>query len=228
MNQVIFFSKSCFFILLSVGISQEIFAKKKSESDQNKLKVLEAVENKYAQIQTFQSQVQKTVILKVLQRETVHTGRLRIKKPGRLRMDFKSPVKSILLINNDGTWHTQYPDTPEFDDKIRVVKTKTKSVLQTALLSILEGGEILKHFNLSKSEKKDSSHIFKLTPKKEVDILHQLEVEVNALFFVTRVTYWDELQNQTTLKFHQISVNQNIEDDVFQFKKPPKAEIVEN
>ena len=225
---MIFSLKNYFFILLFVGVSQEIFAK---TIDQESLKVLKAVEKKYTQMQTFQSQVQKTVILKVLQRKTVHTGRLRMKKPGKLRMDFESPAKSILLINADGTWHTQYPDTPEFDNKIRVVKTKAKSTLQAVLFSILEDGEIIKYFNLLKASLskagKNSSHTFKLTSKEGIDI-HQLEIEIDALFFITRVTYWDQLENKTVLEFRQFSINQDINNNVFQFKKPPKAEIVEN
>ena len=222
--------QSYLLIFLLTVLSQGIFAKKEEENNQSKksLEVLKSVENAYVRMQSLQSELKKTTTLKVLQRETVYTGTLKVKKGGYLRIDMTSPVKSILLINPKGTWHTQYPEVPEFDDKIRVIKTKTKSALQIALLSILEEGKILEHFYLLSSKSAETSHIFKLSAKEEANMIPQLEIVVDTLFLITKITYWDSLQNKTVLEFHDILLNKNIENDIFEFKKPPNAEIIEN
>ncbi len=193
--------------------------------------ILNAVEAKYTQMQTLQSKVTKTNILKLLQRQNVHKGELQIKKGGLMRLEFKTPVRSILLINTKGSWHIQYPDTPAFDDTIRVISSKTRSILEQALLSILELGDILKYFNLleaqkTKASQEDSSYVFKLKPHKDVASLHQLEVEINDQFLITRVTYQDALENKTSLHFSEISINKKIKDAVFIFKKPKDAEVI--
>ena len=223
--------KWCLFVFLLLTISsQAVLTKEEKASipDKKNLEVLKSVEGKYIQMQNLQSELKKTTTLKVLQRETIYTGTLKVKKGGYLRIDMTSPVKSILLINPEGTWHTQYPEVPEFDDKIRVIKTKTKSALQIALLSILEEGKILEHFHLLSSENAKTSHIFKLSAKEEANMIPQLEIVVDTLFLITKITYWDSLQNKTVLEFHDILLNKNIENDIFEFKKPPNAEIIEN
>ena len=221
----------CLFIsfLLTISLQTALTKVEKIPApDKKNLEVLKSVEDKYIQMQNFQSKLKKTTTLKILQRETIYTGTLKVKKGGYLRLDINSPVKSALLINPKGTWHTQYPDVPEFDDKIRVIKTNTQSPLQLALLSILEEGKILEHFNLLDTSSTEKSHTFKLNSKKGANVISQLEVVVNNLFLITKITYWDSLQNKTVLDLHEISVNKNIKNDVFEFKKPPNAEIMEN
>ena len=217
-----------FILLLLTPVLPNVFADEKKTQDSKSLSVLKSVENKYTQIRSLQSQLKKTTTLKVLQRETIYTGTLKFKNGGYLRIDMKSPVKSVLLINPKGTWHTQYPDTPEFDDKIRVIKTKTQVPLQTVLMSILEEGKILEHFNLLDVSSAKKSHTFKLNSKKGSSVISQLEVVVDRFFSITKITYWDSLQNKTVLDLHDILINKTLEDDIFEFKKPPNAEIIEN
>ena len=215
------------FLLLTVPL-QNIFADEKKTQDTKSLSVLKSVENKYIQIKSLQSQLKKTTTLKVLQREIIYTGVLKFKNGGYLRIDMKSPVKSILLINPKGTWHTQYPDTPEFDDKIRVIKTKIQSPLQIILMSILEEGKILKHFDLLDVSNTKKAHTFKLNSKQGNSMISRLEIVVDNFFSITKITYWDSLQNKTVLDLHDILINKAIEDDIFEFKNPPNAEIIEN
>ena len=219
----------CFVVLPLAISSQVVLTKEKKASIPKKhLDVLKSVEDKYVQMQSLQSEVKKTTTLKVLQRETISTGTLKVKKGGYLRLDITSPTKSVLLINPKGAWHIQYPDTPEFDDKVRVITTKTKSPLQVALLSILEKGKILEHFDLSDANSKEKTHIFKLNSKKGNNMISQFEVVVDSLSFITKITYWDSLQNKTVFDFHNISTNKDIKNDIFEFQKPPNAEIIEN
>ena len=222
--------KSCLFVLFLLTVSSQVVLtkEKKGSIPTKQLDVLKSVEENYIQMQNLQSELKKTTTLKILQRETIYTGTLKVKKGGYLRLDINSPVKSVLLINPKGTWHTQYPDTPEFDDKIRVIKTKTQSPLQIALMSILEKGKILEHFDFLDSSSTEKSHTFKLKAKKESSMISALEVVVDNLSFITRIAYWDNLQNKTVFDFYNISTNKNIKNDIFEFQKPPNAEIVEN
>ena len=216
-------------LLLMVSLQTALTKVEKPASpDKKHLEVLKSVENKYVQMKNLQSALKKTTTLKVLQRKTISTGTLKVKKGGYLRLDINSPTKSVLLINPEGTWHTQYPDTPEFDNKIRVIKTKTQSPLQVVLLSILEEGKILKHFDLLDTSSAKKSHTFKLNSKNGNNMISQFEVVVNDLSFITKITYWDSLQNKTVFDFHNISIDQEIKNEVFEFQKPPNAEIIEN
>ena len=220
----------CLFVLLLLTISSQVVLtkEKKGSIPTKQLDVLKSVEDKYIQMQNLQSELKKTTTLKVLQRKTVYTGTLKVKKGGYLRLDLISPTKSVLLINPKGTWHTQYPDTPEFDDKIRVIHTKTQSPLQKALLSILEEGKILTHFDLLEASSTKTSHTFKLNSKRGNNMISQFEVVIDNLSFITKITYLDNLQNKTVFDFHNISTNKDIKDDIFEFQKHPNAEIVEN
>ncbi|MHB8383766.1 MAG: LolA family protein [Candidatus Binataceae bacterium] len=148
-------------------------------------------------------------------------GTVAFSKPGRMRWDFDSPNKELLVSN--GTMVFSYD--PGLN---QVVETPLKDALKApgATEFLLGAGNIRKDFVASMppfSPADGLTHI-SLTPRQGGNTI-ELGIEPKS-GDVRRIEITDQLGNKTTLEFSDLRDNVEITDSAFNFTPPAGADIV--
>ncbi len=185
-------------------------------SDLTKIELLSKIASKYGNFNSFSSDLEKTTVLKALALKKTYSGKLNFSKD-KIRLDIKTPSKSIVLFDNKQITTVQYPEDAEFDDTIRVMKTKTNNFLNQMLQ-----GDFTKLKVLSVATKGDIV-TYELVPKKPIG-LTKASVSIDSKkILVTQFSYWDTLENKTSFIFSNVVTGRKIEDNLFELKIPKNA-----
>ncbi len=213
-------------------LGKKVSSEKKKSTKQgpgNKEKeILKRVLEKYSKTKSIKMRVKKTLHLNLIEQKKEYQGELLIKEGGRLRLDLKKPEKSLVIINNKIIWSVSYPSDPEFDKTIRVLKFSPSSDLrsQFLFLSLIGKSDLLEVFKIKSSKKKHHNLEYFLEPKKRIDRIKKLEININfKKSIIEKLTYTDDLSNRTVFSFDKIRFQEPLEDRVFEFVPPKNAEI---
>ncbi len=192
--------------------------------------VVAAVEKKYSEAKSIQAKIKKQLTLAVLEKEKEFSGQLFIQYGGFLKMEYEKPVRSFVLFENKVIWSVQYPEDPEFDNTIRVLKTKKPkdSQPQVILAFLLGEGEFLKFFNVKKVSENGDYLGFELLPKDKKSEIKKLVMNIDRKNLLIRsMSYWDQIENKTQIDFSNIRFDKTLPKDIFKFKLPSNAEVTE-
>ncbi len=189
-------------------------------SDISKIDLLAKIESKYSNLETISSDVQKITIAKVLNTTKTYTGKIVFAKD-KMRLDINSPSKSTLLLKNKMFTTLQYPENTEINNQVRVIKTKTNDFLS----EILKGN--FKKMKVYSQSTKDGVITYELLPLQPMN-LKRAKVSVDiARVLVVKLSYWDNLENQTSFVFNNIETNKKVTDEVFSVTIPKDALVTE-
>lgn len=153
------------------------------------------------------------------------TGKLVIKKPGKMRWDYLKPEKKLYV--SDGT--TVYWYVAE-DRQVTKINLEDADQEQAQILFLTGRGNLVKDFEISNTEEiaplHPQSFMLRLKPKKEQDFDY-LILEVNPRdYYVERILTFDPLGNMTEYRFLNIH-RDNKSDDYFKFEIPRGVEVLE-
>ncbi|MGC1679443.1 MAG: outer membrane lipoprotein carrier protein LolA, partial [Candidatus Binataceae bacterium] len=148
-------------------------------------------------------------------------GTVAFSKPGRMRWDFESPNKELLVSNGQ----TLFSYDPGLN---QVVETPLKDALRTpgATEFLLGAGNIRKDFiaTTPSSPPTDGLTYVRLTPRQGGNTI-ELGIEPKS-GDIRRLGITDQLGNKTSLEFSEVRDNVEITDSEFDFTPPAGADIV--
>ena len=148
------------------------------------------------------------------------SGTLYLAKPGRMRWEFESPEKELLV--SDGT--TVFSYDPGLN---QVVETPLKQALQApgATEFLLGAGDVVRDFTgtLGATGADGLLHLT-LTPRRGGDTT-ELTLDPNS-YDIRALQITDQLGNVTSIAFSDLKKNTPIEETLFKFSPPPGADIV--
>ena len=189
-------------------------------SNPSNIELISQVETKYKNLKNLNADLEKTSKNNVLKNTKTYYGTILFSKK-KMKIVFSKPFKSEVLFNSDVITTVQYPEDPEFDNKIRVIKTKVSD-----FLGLILSGNFSKMKVLSKA-KKDGATIFELVPKK-FEGIKQAKVTIDPeKLLITNLSYTDNLDNKTSFEFKNIKLNKKTKKDAFKLTIPKDAEVVE-
>jgi len=152
-------------------------------------------------------------------------GELLLKKPGKMRWDYKSPERKLYV--SDGK--TVYWYLPA-DRQVTRMSLEEADQQQTQILFLTGRGELLRDFEVSAEtffeEIYEGSYLLRLVPKREEEFDY-IVLEVNPSdFFVERMIVVDAFGNSTDYRFANIRPAE-IPDRDFEFTVPRGVEVFE-
>jgi outer membrane lipoprotein carrier protein len=178
-----------------------------------------AVEKHYQELTDLTAQVSQRNVLKSVGKTLKFEGTLRIKKPGKLRIDYTNG--QLILI--DGKVALIYSKKSE-----QAVK-KTFSDFQHMNIPIaflLGAAHIRDDFDVRQPDPK-TPRVLELLPKKPGAAMKKLSIQADDAGRITRMTIFDKSGNKTEIAFSDMKEGAGLDDSAFFFRAPKGTEIIE-
>lgn len=155
----------------------------------------------------------------VLGREVTERGTLSIKKPGRMRWEYREPEKKLFV--SDGRKFFFYVPA----DKQVIVKEQEAGEQGVAAV-VLGGGRILDSFQAFAEEPLAGRQRLRLVPKKADADVQRVYLDVDADARVVAIEVWDAQGGHSRFQFEGVKENVGLGDDGFRFQPPAGVEVV--
>jgi outer membrane lipoprotein carrier protein len=157
----------------------------------------------------------------MLGREVVESGKLTIKRPGRMRWEYEEPEKKLFI--SDG--RTFYFYVPE-DRQVIIQEQDQERSLAGRLLSGVGG--ILDEFDAALDEPlEDGVFRVRLVPRRPGAEIERAFVDVEPSGRLRGVLIEDVQGNRTRFRFEGMKENTGAPDRLFRFEIPPGVEVIQ-
>jgi outer membrane lipoprotein carrier protein len=187
--------------------------------------VAAALQKKYDAIRDFTADFVHESQGGLLRKKQVERGVVQVKKPGKMRWDYKSPEQKLFL--SDG--HRIYLHVPA-DNQVIISPVPEQDQATTAVLFLVGKGNLTRDFNVSYVEGGGpDTYALRLQPKlpeRDYDWL-QLVVDRRTLQ-IRSLTAADSQGGRSTFQFANFKENTGLSDKTFTFKIPRGAEVTNN
>jgi outer membrane lipoprotein carrier protein len=157
----------------------------------------------------------------MLGREVVESGKVTIKRPGRMRWEYQEPEKKLFV--SDG--RTFYFYVPE-DRQVIVQEQDDQRSLAGRLLT--GQGGLLDEFDVALDEPLEEG-VFRvrLTPRKPGAEIERGFVDLEPAGRLRGVLIEDVQGNRTRFSFEDVQENTGVPDRLFHFEIPPGVEVIQ-
>jgi outer membrane lipoprotein carrier protein len=193
--------------------------------------LLTEVEKQYSTSGSFQAHFEQVEFSAAFGEKKQSQGHLVWKSPNRLRWETTSPERSLIVSNGKTVWIY----TPPFDDtengQVIIKKAaEVKSRLLDALLAGKFSAAVRQGLNIEKAGNRE----FKLKPparkkKGPSGALKQVTVQIAPEKpTITKVSLEYDDGNQSTISFTNIEMGVSLPADSFNFKVPPRTDILKD
>jgi outer membrane lipoprotein carrier protein len=181
-----------------------------------------AVQAAYDRIHDFSADFTQDYTTTVLKRKTSESGKVQVKKPGKMRWDYLVPEKKALV--SDGSriyWHVPA------DNQVTISPVPKQDEATTALLFLVGKGNLTRDFNVSFSGAAPAgSRSLRLDPKLPERDYEWLQLVIDEKTLQIRTLAAPDRQGgQSTFHFSNFKGNVGIPDKTFNFKIPNGADV---
>ncbi len=187
--------------------------------------VAAALQKKYDHIADFTAEFVHEVEGGLLRKKQIESGTVRVKKPGKMRWDYKSPEPKLFL--SDG--HRIYLHVPA-DNQVIISPVPEQDQATTAVLFLVGKGNLTRDFTVTYADGGGpDTYALRLQPKlpeRDYDWL-QLVVDRRTLQIRT-LTAADSQGGRSTFQFSNFKENTGLPDKTFTFKIPRGADVTNN
>lgn len=161
------------------------------------------------------------------QRERRESGRLLLKKPGKMRWDYTSPETKLFL--SDGKWLYEYVPAEKYATRSAISEAGD---LRAPFAFLLGRGNLRRDFKriefAGESPIKAGNKVLRLVPKRAQDFKELLvEVEPNSLQ-ISRLSIIEPNGARSDFLFTNVHENVSASPAQFMFKAPPGVEVRNN
>jgi outer membrane lipoprotein carrier protein len=154
----------------------------------------------------------------VLGREVVERGTLAIKKPGRMRWEYKEPEKKLFV--SDGKQFFFYVPAD------RQVIVKEQAGEQGIPAFLLAGQGILEQFQVFPEPPLAGRERLRLVPRRPDAEVERIYLDVDAEARVRAIEVWDVQGGHSRFQFEDVKENVGLPDAQFKFEVPRGVEVV--
>ena len=181
--------------------------------------VVVSVENHYRDLNDLTAQVVQTNVLKSIGKTQKYAGKLFIKKPGRLRLEYTNG--QLVLI--DGRSALFYSKKSE-----QVVKKTFTDFehMNIPVAFLLGAAHIRDDFEVQQVDPK-TPRVLELFPNKPGAAMKKLRLHTDGSGRITTLMIFDRSGNTTEVSFADIREGVGLEDKQFTFTAPKGTEIIE-
>lgn len=149
-------------------------------------------------------------------------GKVYIKKPGKMRWDYKKPRKQEIVVEGKTIWIYK-------PDEKQVLKAPFSDNPQNRTpASFLSGVGRLKDDFEIKLSKGSKNYMLSLTPKGIKGNIEKIFLDVNPEdYTIQSFSLFDIYGNKTTITLKNIKTNKGLKDSIFHFKVPEGVKVIE-
>lgn len=192
--------------------------------------VVKQLQARYEKTKDLQADFTQKTRIEGFERPVVSSGKVYIKKPGRLRWDYLDPANEEIYVNHDDV-RVYVPEHKQV-----LVGKLTQMAASKAPLELLQGAAKLdESFDIEPTVGKERGvggiRLITLIPKaKEAESTRSLQRIVVEVFpktyFIRTVTLHETSGNVATFEFSGLKPNLGLGHELFDFKAPPDVEVV--
>jgi outer membrane lipoprotein carrier protein len=185
--------------------------------------VAAALQRKYDMVRDFTAEFTHQHQGGVLRRKLVEQGTLHVKKPGKMRWDYKSPEKKLFVSNG----RRLYFHDP-VNNQVTISEAPQADQATSAALFLTGRGSVTRDFKASFTEGGTPDtyglRLDPVTPQNEYD---WLEVVVDrATLQIRSLTAVEKQGGRSTFIFSRLKENIGVPDKTFEFEIPRGAEVI--
>lgn len=192
--------------------------------------VVKQLQARYEKTKDLQADFSQKTQIEGFERPVTSSGKVYIKKPGRLRWDYREPATEQIYVNQDDV--KMY--VPEH--KQVLVGKLTQMAASKAPLELLQGAAKLdESFNIEPTTGNARGvggiPLITLTPKDKqseaTQNLQKIVVEVfPKVYYIRTVSLYEISGNVSVFVFSNLKPNLGLGNEVFDFNAPPDTEVV--
>jgi outer membrane lipoprotein carrier protein len=188
--------------------------------------VADKIQKFYDSTKDFQAAFQQEYFSKALGRKKTSSGFVYIKKPGKMRWDYKQPRAKHFVADGQAL----YIYDPDLE-QVMVDRKFSGSSLTTAISFLWGRGNLKDEFKVEFSKRADlggpEHYVLELLPKKNARFKGLTFVVDKKNFQVVETLVIDPGDNINHIFFAKVSVNVGLKDQSFVFKIPEGVEVIE-
>ena len=182
--------------------------------------VLRRVEEHHARTSDLVARFSQSYRSGMLGREVVERGVVSIKRPGRMRWEYKDP-EAKLFVSDGRTFYFYVPA----DRQVIVSEQDIERSLAARLLS--GKGGLLEEFDASLDEPLEEGVLrVKLVPRREQADVERAFLDVEPSGRIRAILLEDVQGNRTRFRFESIRENTGLPDRLFRFEVPAGVDVV--
>jgi outer membrane lipoprotein carrier protein len=155
----------------------------------------------------------------LMQRQVVESGIVSIKRPGRMRWEYRKPEKKLFVADGK-TFYFYVPADRQ------VIVTQPGGERGIPALLLAGRGDILSEFKVALEKAPPGVQRLRLTPRKADPEVETVYLEVDGSDRVHAIEVLDPQGNQSRFLFEDIKENVGLRDGLFQFQIPKGVEVV--
>jgi outer membrane lipoprotein carrier protein len=187
--------------------------------------IARAVDNRYNHLQTLQAEFTETYRGAGIERS--ESGSLWLKKPGKMRWEYRSPKEKLFLSDGKDAWF-YLPG----DRQVRRSSVKKLDDLRSPLGFLLGKTRLEKELD-GLSAAPDvapltaGNVVLRGVPKAMGDRVNEVVLEITPDYHIARIQFEEADESVTEYRFSGERENVAIADQLFRFSPPPGVEIVD-
>jgi outer membrane lipoprotein carrier protein len=187
--------------------------------------IAQAVDNHYNHLQTLQAEFTETYRGAGIER--TESGFLWLKRPGKMRWEYRSPKEKLFLSDGKDAWF-YLPG----DRQVRRTSVKKLDDLRSPLGFLLGKTRLEKELD-GLSVAPDvapmtaGNTVLRGVPKAMADRVNEVVLEVTPDYRIARIQFEEADESVTEYRFGEQRENAEIADQRFRFSPPPGVEIVD-
>jgi outer membrane lipoprotein carrier protein len=181
------------------------------------------VQQKYDRVRDFSADFEHEAESGVLRKTLVERGTVMVKKPGKMRWNYKSPEPKVFV--SDG--RKMYMHTPA-DEQVIVSEVPSDDEATTAVLFLSGKGNLTRDFTVSLAEgAPPGTYALRLQPKLQQRDYDWLQIVVDRTTFQIRsLATADKQGTRSTFRFSNFKENVGLSDKTFEFVIPRGADVI--
>ncbi len=186
--------------------------------------VINKLQASYDQTEDFSATFTQETVSKSIGAPAIMNGKIYIKKPGMMRIDYTDPKKWQIISDGVTSW-LYFPD----DKQVRIYKT-AEAFENVPFLNFLFGkGKISDDFTASFGELDKSeaanSYLLVLAPKSAESTIDRVLILVSKSdYLIKQLNTYDVLGSVIRIGFKDIALNSGLKDSMFHFIVPSGVE----
>jgi len=177
------------------------------------------IEARHQQVSDLTARFVQTYRSGMLGRELTESGKLSIKRPGRMRWEYLDPERKT-FVSDGKTFYFYVPA-----DRQVVVRDQAGDRRAPALLLAGEGG-ILDQFEAGVESAPPGRYRLRLTPREPDPDIERVYLEVDHSYRILAIDVIDAQGNRSAFRFTEIRENVGLPDRLFHFEIPAGVDVV--
>jgi outer membrane lipoprotein carrier protein len=155
----------------------------------------------------------------MLGQEIVESGRLALKRPGRMRWDYERPEKKTFVADGEAFYFYVPQD--------RQVIVRGQGGERGVALSLLDGSTpILEQFQAELEPALDGPARLRLTPRASDPDVERVWLEADDRGLIRSIEILDVQSNRSLFRFDELRTDRKLDDALFHFEIPPGVDVV--